>query len=141
MCVISGGFFRVTAHRPRLQGLRVLLIEDVRDILDVFTILLRAEGADVVAAEGGREAAELVRRQSFDVVLTDLGLPDIPGDVLIRQIRAAAGPAARIVVITGYGEPYQTRARQAGADVVFTKPVEWSRIVDYLRRTGLAASA
>jgi DNA-binding response OmpR family regulator len=68
-------------------------------------------------------------------------LPDIPGDVLIRQVRAAAGAGARIVVITGYGEPYQTRARQAGADVVFTKPVEWSRIVDYLRRTGLAASA
>jgi two-component system CheB/CheR fusion protein len=135
------GDFRVTTHQPRLQGLRVLLIEDVRDILDVFTILLRAEGADVAAAERGRDAAELVRRQGFDVVLTDLGLPDIPGDVLIRQIRAAAGPATRIVVVTGYGEPYQTRARQAGADVVFTKPVEWSRIVEYLRRTGLAASA
>lgn len=131
----------MTPHQPRLQGVRVLLIEDVRDILDVFTILLRAEGADVAAAEGGREAAELVRRQPFDVILTDLGLPDIPGDVLIRQIRAAASAGARIVVITGYGEPYQTRARQAGADVVFTKPVEWSRIVDYLRRTGLAASA
>lgn len=121
--------------------MRVLLIEDVRDILDVFTILLRAEGAEVAAAGGGREAAELVRRQRFDVVLTDLGLPDIPGDVLIRQIRAAAGPSARIVAITGYGEPYHTRARQAGADVVFTKPVEWSRIVDYLGSTGLAASA
>jgi len=44
-------------------------------------------------------------------------------------------------VITGYGEPYLTRARQAGADAVFTKPVEWSRVLDYLRRPDLAASA
>ena len=47
----------------------------------------------------------------------------------------------RVMVVTGYGEPFVTRARQAGADVVFTKPVEWSRILDYLERPDLAASA
>jgi two-component system CheB/CheR fusion protein len=125
----------------KLVGIRVLLIEDVSDIRDVFVILLRAEGADVVATPSGREGAELARVQRFDVVLSDLGLPDIAGDVLIRQIRMASAPATRVVVITGYGEPYLTRARQAGADVVFTKPVEWTRILDYLRRPDLAASA
>jgi CheY-like chemotaxis protein len=124
-----------------LEGLRVLVIEDVEDIRDVLTILLRIEGADVVAAATGREAAELVMRRTFDVVLSDYGLPDIPGDVLIRQIRAATGNRARVAVITGYGEPYLTRARQAGAEVVFTKPVEWTSILEYLRRPGLAASA
>jgi FixJ family two-component response regulator len=46
-----------------------------------------------------------------------------------------------VVVITGYGEPYVSRARQAGADAVFTKPVEWTNILDYIRRPDLAASA
>jgi CheY-like chemotaxis protein len=46
-----------------------------------------------------------------------------------------------VIVITGYGEPYLTRARQAGADAVFTKPVEWTRILDYIRWPDLAASA
>lgn len=130
-----------TNPTPRLDGLRVLVIEDVADIRDVLTILLRIEGADVVAAGNGREAAELITRTTFDVVLSDYGLPDIPGDVLIRQIRAATANRVRIAVITGYGEPYLTRARQAGAEMVFTKPVEWTSILDYLRRPGLAASA
>ena len=73
----------------RLAGLRVLVIEDVADIRDVFVLLLRAEGADVAAVGTGREAADLVGRQEFDVVLTDLGLPDIPGDVLVRQVSSA----------------------------------------------------
>jgi two-component system CheB/CheR fusion protein len=124
-----------------LEGMRILVVEDAPDIRDVFTVLLRAEGADVVATGSGREAAELVGEGRFDVVLSDIGLPDIPGDVLIRQIIAASKGRTRVVAVTGYGEPYVTRARQAGADIVFTKPVEWTRILDYLRRPGYAASA
>lgn len=124
-----------------LDGLRVLVVEDAPDIRDVFTVLLRSEGADVIATGSGREAVEIAGTRQFDVVLSDLGLPDIPGDVLIRQILAACRNRTRVVVVTGYGEPYVSRARQAGADVVFTKPVEWTRILDYLKRPGLAASA
>src|SRR5204863_8917466 len=124
-----------------LRGLRILVIEDAQDIREVFTLLVRAEGADVESAANGREATELVAQHAFDVVLSDLGLPDIPGDVLIRELRSQSRPGTRVMVVTGYGEPFVTRARQAGADVVFTKPVEWSRILDYLERPDLAASA
>lgn len=124
-----------------LRGLRILVIEDAQDIREVFTLLLRAEGAEVESAANGREATELVAEGRFDVVLSDLGLPDIPGDVLIRELRARSGRDTRVLVVTGYGEPFLTRARQAGADVVFTKPVEWSRILEYLERPDLAASA
>src|SRR2546421_5111757 len=124
-----------------LQGMRILLVEDAPDIREVFTVLLRVEGADVAAAASGREAAELANRRDFDVVLSDLGLPDIPGDVLIRQILAGARRRTRGVVVTGYGEPYLSRARQAGAGVGFTKPVEWARILGGLPPPALAAPA
>ncbi len=124
-----------------LRGVRILVIEDAQDIREVFTLLLRAEGADVASAANGREATDLVAAQRFDVVLSDLGLPDIPGDVLIRELRARSARATRVVVVTGYGEPFLARARQAGADVVFTKPVEWSRILEYLEHPDFAASA
>lgn len=124
-----------------LQGMRILLVEDAPDIREVFTLLLHVEGADVVSAANGREAAELANRRDFDVVVSDLGLPDIPGDVLIRQILAGARRRTRVIAVTGYGEPYLSRARQAGAEVVFTKPVEWSRILEWLERPELAASA
>jgi two-component system CheB/CheR fusion protein len=124
-----------------LDRVRILLVEDAPDIREVFTVLLRIEGADVTATGSGREAADLATRRDFDVVLSDLGLPDLPGDVLIRQILSNARRRTRVIVVTGYGEPYVTRARQAGAEVVFTKPVEWTRILDALEQPGLAASA
>lgn len=129
------------AGRWRLDRLRVLVVEDVADICEVVALLLRLEGATVVTTGSGREAAELVARMPFDVVLSDYGLPDLPGDVLIRQIRAAGGNRLRIAVLTAFGEPYASRARQAGADAVFIKPVEWTALLDYLRNLGLAASA
>ena len=124
-----------------LSGMRILVVEDAADIREVFTVLLQAEGAAVVAAGNGREAMDAAMRHQFDVILSDLGLPDVPGDVLIRQLLATTRNRSRVIVITGYGEPYLSRARQAGAEVVFTKPVEWTRILDYLHRPGLAASA
>jgi two-component system CheB/CheR fusion protein len=124
-----------------LQGSRILVVEDAPDIREVFTLLLRGEGALVEAAANGRDALELGSRTDFDVVLSDLGLPDIPGDVLIRQLIAQSRGRTRVLVVTGYGEPYLTRAKQAGAQVVFTKPVEWSRILEALQRPDLAASA
>jgi CheY-like chemotaxis protein len=124
-----------------VSGLRILVVEDAADIREIFAILLRAEGAFVVPAANGREALEAAAHQTFDVILSDLGLPDVQGDVLIRQMLATTRNRVRVVVITGYGEPYLTRARQAGADAVFIKPVEWTRVLDYLGRLGLAATA
>ena len=118
---------RSGSRRPR-----VLLVEDSTDIRDVFQMLLEAEGAQVVATGSGREAAALAARENFDVLLTDLGLPDISGEMVIRQTVRNARHRPRIVVVTGYDEPFTTRARAAGADVVLTKPVMWSSVVDEL---------
>ena len=111
-----------------LEGMRVLLVEDVPDIREVFGILLQMEGADVVAASTGHEAVAHLRREAFDLVLTDLGLPDVPGELVIRRA-ALAQPRPWIVVVTGYGEPYLSAARQAGANTVLTKPTMWSTLL------------
>jgi two-component system CheB/CheR fusion protein len=133
--------FRETLRFPMgLQGIRVLVIEDADEIRDLFTALLQAEGAQVEATGSGLEGAELARQHDFDVVLSDLGLPDVPGDVVIRQIRSTSR-RLRVLVITGHGEPFLTRARQAGADVVLTKPVDWERILEHLQPPGFAATA
>jgi CheY-like chemotaxis protein len=115
-----------------LRGARVLLVEDAKDIRDVFALLLAAEGAQVAATGSGREAIELAAEHDFDVLLTDLGLPDIPGDLVIRHVVATARRRPRVVVVTGYDEPFIGRARQAGADVVLTKPLAWSLLLDRL---------
>jgi two-component system, chemotaxis family, CheB/CheR fusion protein len=111
---------------------RILLVEDAPDIRDVFKMLLEAEGAEVTATGSGREAAEMASGGDFDIILTDLGLPDISGEMVIRQALRNARRRPRVVVITGYDEPFTSRARAAGADVVLTKPVLWSSLVDEL---------
>ena len=93
-----------------LRRARVLLVEDARDIREVFTLLLEAEGARVTSVGTGREAVDLAARQEFDVLLTDLGLPDIPGDMVIRHVVATAPKRPWVVVVTGYDEPFIGRA-------------------------------
>jgi len=113
----------------RLSGVKVLLIEDADDIRNAYDFLMRMEGAEVVAVATGREGLASASRDRFDVVLSDLGLPDVPGEAVIRQIRAMASPPPRIVVVTGYGEPHVGRARVAGARTVLVKPVEWADLL------------
>ena len=115
-----------------MDKLRVLLVEDSSDVREVFTLLLRSEGVDVVATGSGSEAVDLAARNDFDIVLTDLGLPDIPGDVVIRRVLAGSRRRPRVIVVTGYDEPFVSRARQAGADLVFIKPMLWSTLADTL---------
>jgi two-component system CheB/CheR fusion protein len=115
----------------KLKGTRILVVDDVLSVRVLLGGLLRLEGADVAESATGWRAAELVRERPFDVVITDLGLPDIPGDVLIAHVRNASKGRTRVAALTGYGEPHQTRARAAGADAVFTKPVDWETIVAF----------
>ncbi len=124
-----------------MENGRILLVEDADDIRDAFGVLLRAEGAEVATASTGRQGVELAGREPFDILLTDLGLPDIPGDILIREVLATTRLRPHV---TGYGEPYASRAREAGADVVLTKPIEWTLLLRQLKqslRSGPASGA
>jgi CheY-like chemotaxis protein len=124
-----------------LKGLHILVIEDAPDVLDVLTTLLRLEGAVVVGAANGRDALVAYRGDRFDVVVIDLGLPDIPGEVLIRTMITAARRPLTVVVITGEGEPALSRAIEAGANAIFIKPCEWGHVLRYLNGLSLVAAA
>jgi CheY-like chemotaxis protein len=104
-------------------------------------MLLRIEGADVTGAGNGHEALAAFRRRHFDVVVSDLGLPDISGDVLIRAIIAAARRPIKVVVISGESQPVLTRALEAGAAVIFAKPCRWESVVMYLDGLRLVPAA
>jgi CheY-like chemotaxis protein len=118
-----------------LDGFRVLLVEDASDIREVLSLLLRADGAEVRTAASARAALEIALEWNFDVLLTDLGLPDIPGDALIKEILAVKPRRPRVVVMTGYSEPYHSLARAAGANAILTKPLDWAHL-----RTELTAA-
>jgi two-component system, chemotaxis family, CheB/CheR fusion protein len=124
-----------------LKGAHVLVIEDSADVLEMLTTLLRLEGAEPVGAVNGCDALAFFRGRHFDVVMSDLALPDIPGDVLIRAIVAAARRPVEVVVITGESGPSVARARAAGAGAVFAKPCAWTNILRYFDGLAFAPAA
>ena len=125
-------FLRYGRVMARLDGVRVLVVDDTKDIRDVFTQLLAGEGAEVIAAATGDEAVEIAKKRDFDLLITDLKLPDISGDIVIRHVMATARRRPRVVVVTGQGEPFLSRAREAGADLVLSKPVAWTDLINRL---------
>src|SRR5262245_57071683 len=116
----------------RLDGTRILLVEDEENVRRTLTTLLSMEGADVTSTGSGRHALELAANGRFDLLLTDLDLPDVPGAAIIRQVLAEPNPG-RVIVLTGSGQADLSRARQAGAEIVLLKPVEWSTLVAQVR--------
>lgn len=101
-----------------LTGLRVLVVEDHAIGRVLIEAMLGGFGIEARLVATGEEARETLRQAVFDVVLIDLGLPDIHGEDLARQLARLAGDAApRLVAVTG-------RARPATLPAVFADWLE-----------------
>jgi CheY-like chemotaxis protein len=108
------------------QGVRtVLIVDDNRDAADSLAMLLQFEGCTVNTAADGAEALAAFDRLQPEIVLLDIGLPDIDGYEVARRIRSRQGPKkAMLIALTGWGQDQdKKRAAQAGFDEHLTKPV------------------
>ncbi|KXU83409.1 hypothetical protein CI15_30455 [Paraburkholderia monticola] len=109
---------------------RILVVDDNRDAADVLSTLLQDDGHEVETAYSSRDALALLQRFEPDVVLLDIGLPEIDGFELARRIREkAALQHVRLIALTGYGqEEIKARASSVGFAAHLLKPVEFSRL-------------
>ena len=106
--------------------MRVLVIEDHKDTAELMIEILREAGHEVRAVHSGRDGLDAARSLAAEVVLCDVGLPDIDGYEVARRLRADAATAgARLVALTGYaGDDEQQKARDAGFDRHVVKPID-----------------
>ncbi len=119
--------------------LRILLVEDHADTARVLARLLQGAGHQVRTAHSGGDALGVFQPGGFDLLLSDLGLPDIDGCELIRQIRVR-DPGLHAVCMSGYGaEKDVQRARAAGFAEHLTKPVELQHLHAAVARVGRRA--
>ena len=118
-----------TAFEPR----RVLVVDDNVDHVQMLALLLKDMGHQTEFALSAHAALSVARRFRPDVVMVDLGLPDMDGALLCRQLRQELGlKYVRILVITGSArEGDRERAIEAGCDQFLHKPVD-PRFLDSL---------
>ncbi len=116
-----------------LGGRRVLLVEDHRDTLAAAAMLLTELSCEVVAAPSVRDALEAARRHTFDLVLSDLSLPDGSGLDLMRRLRDERGLSG--IAMTGYGmEEDRRRSRDAGFVDHLVKPITLATLAGAVER-------
>lgn len=112
------------ASNAALNTSRILVVDDEPDLRTLYELTLLREGFRVETAECLADALQLLRKQHFDVVITDMRLPDGMGLELIRQLKAQAR-GERCVVITAYGSADNAvESLKAGAFDYLTKPVD-----------------
>lgn len=109
---------------PSLVGLRVLVAEDNTLVRELLVAFLTEHGADVIVAQDGVTALELARERVADVMLLDIGLPNLDGITVAETLRAEGLGDLRIIGLSAHVTPSdEARARRAGMDAFLGKPV------------------
>ena len=126
---VLAGFFRQISESlfdaAKIDGAghwRILLVEDDPDTMRIMSRLLRRLGYEVDSADSVRAALEKVGKEHYDLLISDLGLPDGSGLDVMREIRRRYG--LKGLAISGYGTDEDIReSREAGFQQLLTKPV------------------
>ena len=121
---------------PRPVGeQRVLVVDDNVDAAETMALLLEALGYKSSVAHGGLPAIEAVKAQDPDVVLLDIGLPDLNGHEVARRLRAEMINPPPLIAITGYGQASdRDTSLEAGFRAHLTKPVDVDKLTALLEQ-------
>jgi signal transduction histidine kinase/ActR/RegA family two-component response regulator len=118
--------------QPRLDGVRVLVVDDEKDARDLIGRALRESGAEITLADSSQEAIEILERSPIDVLLADIAMPGEDGYSLIRRIRMSGSSVSAIpaAAVTAHArEDERSKALAAGFHLHVAKPIEPFEIV------------
>ncbi|MCK5679416.1 response regulator [bacterium] len=109
---------------------KILIVDDEKEICDLFSRALESFGYAVVTALSGEEALEILRKEKFRLMIFDLNLPGIDGLELCREARKLM-PISIIFAVTGYASMFHfLDCREAGFDDFFIKPVSMKTLAE-----------
>jgi PAS domain S-box-containing protein len=115
------------------RNLRLLLVDDHADTRRILSRLLGKCGHEVSTAESGQTALKLMETEQFDVLVSDIGLPDMSGYELVRE--AKRRQPVQGIALSGFGmEEDVRRSLEAGFDYHLTKPVEFPELRSLLQK-------
>ena len=125
--MLEGPVLFLESEQPRVKGVQILLVEDHEDTARVLGRILRNAGFDVSHAGKISDAHALADSRPFDLLISDLGLPDGSGLDLMKVLRDAQG--IKGIALSGFGTDEDVAASEAaGFSAHLTKPVDWDRL-------------
>jgi PAS domain S-box-containing protein len=129
----ASGFKELQPEPLGLQGLRILIVDDETDALDLISMELAQHGAKVTPASSAAEALQSLSQEAFDVLISDIGMPQMDGYDLIRRVRKQeVGKQKPIpaIALTAYARVQdRMRAILAGYSTHVAKPVEATELL------------
>lgn len=117
----------IVQSTPRSSGgYRILVVDDHPDAAHALSMLVRLLGHDCVAATTGGEALAHARASDFDLAIVDIGLPDLSGHEVARELRRLPGGRGMyLAAVSGWGQPEdRVRSLAAGFDHHVLKPID-----------------
>jgi CheY-like chemotaxis protein len=111
---------------PAEKSRRALVVDDVPDVTDMLSVLLTHAGYEVSTASSARDAIALARGQSFDMIISDIGMPEMNGYELARTLRSLPDyQTVPMVAVTGYSMfDDRNKSLNAGFNEHVTKPID-----------------
>jgi DNA-binding response OmpR family regulator len=116
------------------RDLRIVIADDEADAASTLHRLLSVRGFQVIAvAYDGQMALDLAHSAQPDVLILDIGMPQLSGLEVARRVREKLGQGPRLIAVTGWGtQQDQLATKEAGFDAHFVKPVKWSELESLL---------
>ncbi|OGC78383.1 MAG: hypothetical protein A2Z27_05880 [candidate division Zixibacteria bacterium RBG_16_50_21] len=119
------------------RGLKILAIDDQKMILDLLESMLSTLGHSIELAESGEEGLKKFNEDSFDLVITDLGMPDISGFEVSQRIKQSK-PEVPVVLITGWGSSFgEEELKKNGVDYLLAKPFRLEQLTEVIEKVRL----
>jgi len=106
----------------------ILVVDDEIEILTLLQELLQRRGYSVTTAERGEVALTIAGHQSFDIILADLKMPGMDGFKFVERLRRVQ-PAAKLVVMSGYGQQVQPALEEIGVENYIIKPIDFDTLL------------
>jgi PAS domain S-box-containing protein len=124
-----------------LRDIRVLVVDDDFDSLEVLRVVLESAGAKVTTATSAREALEA--GEAFEIIISDIGMPEMDGYTFIRRIRSrSSGANVPAIALTAYARAEDAeRAMRAGYQEHLAKPVDQRRLLEAVKTWSHASAS
>jgi PAS domain S-box-containing protein len=126
-----------------LSKFRILVVDDSEDTIEMLRRLFEMDGAAVSTARSGQTALTIARENEFDVVLSDISMPEMDGFEFLKRLRAISGYAeVPVLALTGFGRAEDVqRAQSEGFFAHVTKPIDLDILIKILQDIPLRAGA